>query len=267
MDLPALRIDSHAHVFPWQSPRHVRQRYTPRGPARLDDYVALLDAFELTNGVLVQPSFLGTDNSHLIECLAAAPTRLRGIVVVGPDVTDRTLAEFNDLGVVGIRLNMLDASPERYRAADWQAVFEKVAALGWVIDIQAHGADLPSALNCLWTCRAALVVDHFGRPDPNLGVNDAGFKALVRLAEHGRIWVKLSAPYRISDDILEKHAVRLVDLFGPERLLWGSDWPWTQHEDGMDFASSFGWLEDWVPDAAFRDQILGRTAAELFKFV
>ena len=261
---PPFRIDTHAHVFPAQPRLVPRRRYTPRGAARLDDYLGLLDSTGLSHGVLVQPSFLGTDNSHLIACLRVAPERLRGIAVIDQTITDRDLTDLAAAGVVGIRLNLLDAPVERYRTAAWQSLFERVTALNWIIEVQALGTDLPEALACVWPCGAPLVIDHFGRPDPSRGAQDRGFRELVRLAEQERLWIKLSAPYRTTDGLLEDHARRLLELFGPGRLLWGSDWPWTQHEEGMAFWRSLDWLERWVPDAESRDRVLGETPARLF---
>src|SRR3546814_17001564 len=63
--LPEGSIDSHAHVFVPGLSVIAERRYTPDYAAPLDDYLALLDAQGLAHGVLVQPSFLGTDNSHL----------------------------------------------------------------------------------------------------------------------------------------------------------------------------------------------------------
>ncbi len=261
---PPYRIDTHAHVFPGQPRLVPRRRYTPRGAARLDTYLDLLGGAGLSHAILVQPSFLGTDNCHLVACLRAAPDRLRGIAVVDRKITGRALSEMAGSGVVGIRLNLLDAPVERFRAAEWQALFERIAALGWIIEVQALGADLPAALDCLWACGAPLVIDHFGRPDVSLGAQDRGFREMTRLADQERIWVKLSAPYRITNGSLQDHARRLLELFGPRRLLWGSDWPWTQYEEGMDFSHSLGWLEQWVPDRNSRDWILGETPARLF---
>ena len=58
----------------------------------------------------------------------------------------------------------------------------------------------------------------------------------------------------------------LLQALGAERLLWGSDWPHTQHRHLADFASTRAVLDDWVPDAAARRRILVDTPAALFRF-
>lgn len=44
-------------------------------------------------------------------------------------------------------------------------------------------------------------------------------------------------------------ASALLDAFGPDRLVWGSDWPHTRHQDLVDFARSRALLDGWIPSA------------------
>ncbi len=80
-------IDTHAHVFHRGLKLAPGRRYAPDYDAPLALYLEQLDRSGMTNGVLVQPSFLGTDNSYLVECLTQANGRLRGIAVVDPSVS------------------------------------------------------------------------------------------------------------------------------------------------------------------------------------
>ena len=85
-------IDTHAHAFTITGPLAAGRRYTPEADAPLTEYMAELDGAGATHGVLVQPSFLGTDNSYLLDCLRRHPDRLRGIAVIDPSWSDRDLA-------------------------------------------------------------------------------------------------------------------------------------------------------------------------------
>jgi len=116
-----------------------------------------------------------------------------------------------------------------------------------------------------------VVVDHFGRPDPHTGANDPGFRYLLSVAATGRVWVKLSAAYRSApgDDgtaLGTALASQLLDAYTPERLVWGSDWPHTQHQQLVDYAATRRALDQWVPDAAQREWILTRSARALYRF-
>jgi predicted TIM-barrel fold metal-dependent hydrolase len=110
------------------------------------------------------------------------------------------------------------------------------------------------------------VIDHFGRPDAALGIDDPGFRYLLTIAGSGKAYVKLSAPYRVGSDLADAAAPLLLDAFGPDRLLWGSDWPHTQFEAQADAKACRRALDHWVPDPVQRAAILSTTPARLFGF-
>src|SRR5471032_558554 len=105
--LPILGVDSHAHVFSRDLQRVSTSRYSPGYDATLDSYLTHLREQGLSHGVLVQPSFLGTDNQYLLAALQQAPGQLRGVVVVDPGISRQALQQMAALGVVGIRLNLM----------------------------------------------------------------------------------------------------------------------------------------------------------------
>ncbi|MCZ2499338.1 amidohydrolase family protein [Xylophilus sp. Kf1] len=277
-------VDSHAHVFERGLPLATRRRHAPDYDALLDDYLGLLDRHGLSHGVLVQPSFLGTDNHYWSQAVARHPQRLRGVAVVDPSISDDDLHRLAAQGTVGVRLNLVGLEIPDFSGAEWQALLARVRRRDWHVEIHRDAADLPAVLAALLPSGCRLVVDHFGRPDPLLGSADPGFAALLRSADSRQVWVKLSAAYRnarspraepagrtpslaAQDAADARHcAAALLDAFGCERLVWGSDWPHTQHRDAIDFAASRAALDDWVPDATQRRRILVQTPAELFGF-
>jgi len=61
------RFDGHAHVFRRDLSMVENRRYTPEYHAEMEDYLIHLQANDLDGALLVQPSFLGTDNSYLLS--------------------------------------------------------------------------------------------------------------------------------------------------------------------------------------------------------
>jgi predicted TIM-barrel fold metal-dependent hydrolase len=119
--------------------------------------------------------------------------------------------------------------------------------------------------------RCTVVVDHFGRPDPSSAANDPGFKYLLSVAATGRVWVKLSAAYRSAsgDDgtaLGTSLAGRLLEAYTAERLVWGSDWPHTQHRQLVDYDATRRALDQWIPNATQRESILTKSARTLYRF-
>lgn len=238
-------VDTHAHVFTRALPLIPTRRYAPAADATLADYFAELDRHGVGAGVLVQPSFLGTDNGHMLAALAAASERLRGIAVVVPDVADRALDQMGRAGVVGIRFNLIGDEPKKLARPEWRALARRVAARGWQIELHAHGGDLPDLLDLLDPVGTPLVIDHFGRPDPARGCDDAGFRRLLAAGPRGNIWVKLSGSYRLGGADAAAYARALINSLGPGRLVWGSDWPFTQFEATRHFADGVAELARW----------------------
>ena len=258
-------IDTHAHAFTLDAQWARGRRYTPDHAAPIADYLSRLDSAGVAQGVLVQPSFLGTDNSYLLQCLAAWPDRLRGIAVVDPTCDEPAMAAMSAAHVVGLRLNLLGLDHGFVADPDWQRLFGRAKDHDWQIEIHAIGNNIPFLVAALWPSGANIVIDHFGRPDPAAGLADPGIKAMLARAASGRIWIKLSGPYRCGGQP-DLYARAFLDAFGADRLLWGSDWPWTQHSEGMTFAKALGWLSDWLPDEAVRHRVLDATPRALFGF-
>ena len=262
-----MKVDTHAHVFHRCLPLTPGHRHAPQQDALLPELLAVFDAQGVTHGLLTAPSFLGTDNSYLLAALASAPQRLRGSVIVDAGFDRAALQVMARLGVVGIRLNMLQRPdlPD-LRSPLWRRLLETAAALDWHVEIYVEGARLQRLLLPALEVGVKVVVDHFGSPGPSSGLRCPGFHGLLDALQAGRTWVKLSAPYRLGGMDAASVASALLAAGGPQRLLWGSDWPWTQHSAGMSYGKCLDWLEQWVPDAAQRDIILGETPVSLLGF-
>lgn len=264
-------VDTHAHVFKRGLPLAGAHRYAPDYDVGVEDYLRQLDANGLTHGVLVQPSFLGTDNSFMLDALRAHPQRLRGIAMVKPDISEAEFAQLSSDSVVGMRLNLVGLPIPDLTAEPWPTLMRTVARQGWQVEVHREARDLDKVMAPLLDAGVNIVVDHFGRPDPELGVDDPGFRYLLSTAESGRVWVKVSGAYRNGaggkGEAVALAAMPLLrSSFGPQRLVWGSDWPHTQFEKTMSYATTRAQLDTWMPDPRERAIVLGDTPVELFRF-
>jgi predicted TIM-barrel fold metal-dependent hydrolase len=258
-------VDCHAHVFTRTLAMADGRRYTPDYDATIADYLGMLDANGMSHGVLIQPSFLGSDNSYLLEALRTAPTRLRGIAAVDPEITPKRLEEMGRAGIVGVRLNLIGKPDPDFSEARWQTHLERLAKLGWQVEIQAEARRLPILLPPLLD-HVTVVVDHFGLPDKTQGIRDPAFQWLLAVAGKARLYVKLSGAYRNGPGIAQAAAPLLLRAFGPQRLVWGSDWPHTGFEGETSPAQARIALDAWAPDGDARQAILSSSAARLFRF-
>ncbi|SAL05577.1 hydrolase [Caballeronia arationis] len=262
-------IDAHAHVFSRALPLADGRRYAPSYDATLDTYLTLLDEKNFGHAVLVQPSFLGTDNSYLLEALTEEPSRLRGVAVVSSDVSDDELAHLKERGVTGIRLNLVGQPLPEVGAAPWTTLWRRLSGLGWHVELHRNASDLTPLIDSLLEAGLPVVVDHFGRPDPDKGTRDPGFEDLLGFGASGRVWVKISGAYRCSEPgsgFVRDATERLLDQFGAERLMWGSDWPHTQFEHATDFGRTLSTLRELGLDPAVANAILRSTPRAFYGF-
>lgn len=231
-----LGIDGHAHVFSRELDLTSARRYSPDYDATLATYQQNLQDHGLSHGVLVQPSFLGTDNSYLLNALRRAPAQLRAVVVVDRDISRTQLDEMDRLGVVGIRLNLMGKALPDFSEPHWKTLFAHIAELDWHVELHRHVADIPALVRGLLPFGVKVVIDHFGRPDARLGLDQPGLHEMLELGLGGLLWLKVSGIYRLEGseqqnlDFARAALPLLIESFGQQRLVWGSDWPHTQHE-------------------------------------
>ena len=160
-------------------------------------------------------------------------------------------------GVRGIRLNLVGATADALDAAVLpQRLADDLAALGWNVELHTDAGRLPQVLQRI-DPRLPVVLDHFGKPAA-ADAGDATFGAVARrLAAGGApVHVKLSAPYRLGGVDPRALATRWRETVGPHRLLWGSDWPCTNHESQADCGRLLAAFDDWIADPAERRRIL-----------
>lgn len=256
-------IDCHAHVFTVDLPMAADARYRPTTDAPLGAYLRQLDAAGMACGVLVQPSFLGTDNAYLLDALAQCAPRLRGVAVVDASWSDGALSDLRAAGVRGLRYNLIGRPLPNLQSVVDRDLVTRAAAAGLHIEVQSEGAAWGTLLPQLLRLGATVVVDHFGRPEAADPAQSAGFAAVLAAARSPGVWVKLSAPYRFQADA-DAAARAILAAAGPDRLLWGSDWPWTQHPDVTSYTGLRDRLSTWIPDSAVRRAVLEDNPRRLY---
>ena len=273
--LPITGIDSHAHVFARGLPLAPGRRYAPTYDARPAQYLSMLASLGLSHGVLVQPSFLGTDNSFMLSCLDANPEQLRGIVVVDPQRDLGQIDAWHARGVTGVRANLIGATLPDFGDAAWAPFLERMVALNWHLEVQVEAARLSAVAPALLDSGVRIVVDHFGRFAPSLGTGDPGFASLLSLGATRQVWVKISGAYRVSADPHDPAAALAVATaawpalereFGVDRLVWGTDWPHTQFETSQTPRLTRDLLGAVVTDPGQLQAVLIDTPASLFRF-
>lgn len=223
--------DTHVHVFgPVSHYAYAPDRtYTPPDTP-LADLTAMHETLGINRTVLIQPSPYGTDNTRLLDALRELGGTARGVAVIPPDADSSHLDVLHEAGVRGCRINLnvrtstdIDSARERITASS-----QTIADHGWHLQLHAAHEVIAALGDLLPSLPTPVVLDHFA------GIKSRSAKAaratdtVCQLLASGRIWVKLSAPYRVARDYVDlTQVLEALVAAGADRLVWGSDWPHT----------------------------------------
>lgn len=266
-------VDTHTHVWgkdteelPW----HV-EMVPPEweGPYTHTDLVADMDRIGIDGSVVVTLPVYGRGrraNEYTMRAIEAHPNRLWGVGLVDyyPDEEELGQSIRRVVGhdrMLGVRMHApfeyADAPTDLDREADW--ILDERLAPAWA-ELERQDSCMfvfPKAEQLTMVDRLAerhpgvdIVVDHMAWPDETTSPDDAPWTDFAAVADHANTYVKVSSiprsaatswPYPDVHDYLR----RLLEWFGPERLMLGSDYPW------MDSWGSYERCLSWIEEVEF----------------
>jgi len=272
-----MQIDSHQHFwniargdYHWMSPDLV-PLYRDYGP---DDLAPLISRHGIDRTILVQAAQTLAETEFMLDLAETAPF-VAGVVgwaeFADRDAADRIAALARHPLLVGLRPMVQDIPDDDWLArADLAPAFRSLVEHGLVFDALVFPRHLSRLLvvadrhpDC------AIVVDHGAKPGIRERRLDPWRADMAALAARPNTWCKLSglvteaAPdWRLED--LRPYVDHLLAVFGPERLLWGSDWPVVNLAGGYDrWRESAATLLRSLSDAD-RAAVLGGNAARVY---
>ena len=266
---PLGACDTHMHIYEPGYP--IRPGASAPGQsATLARYRAVQRRLGLSRTVIVQPGGYGTDNRCTLAAMAELGDAARGVAIVDPDAPDADIERLAKLGMRGLRYHMMRAAVLPWESLPRMAA--RVAPFGWHVQLQCESRELSARAAALASLPCDLVIDHIGRFHPPLAPDDRNWRALRRLLDGGRCWVKLSAPYHGSKSGPPRYEdagalARELIAAAPERMLWASNWPHPSFKSGFpDEADLLDCVADWAPGEAARLKILVANPAKLYGF-
>jgi predicted TIM-barrel fold metal-dependent hydrolase len=259
-----MRVDAHVHLWDarrgaWPTPYELA---TPI--ASVDGLLPQMAGEGIERAVLVQPQVHGSDHRLLMSALTRYPDRFVGFGLADADTESpdaildevRAIAEF---GLAGVRVHLVGGTGHQAPAVAAAAVRH-----GLALEVHVDEASWARLEPLVAAAGERLViVDHLARPD------DPGSpraREMLRvLAGHPNVVVKLAALDFVSrtpfphEDVLALIAAA-IDAFGPDRLMWGSNFPWSR---GEDYGAGLRVIERLGLSTDAAEAILGATAGRL----
>jgi predicted TIM-barrel fold metal-dependent hydrolase len=250
-----------------------RARYEPPY-APLDDYLQLARKLGIERFVFVQPSAYGTDNTYMLEAMARVDAPCRGIVDIDENAPDVLIESLHARGVRGVRINTSPiapydpARPEALRSRV-ETLERRLKGLGWVLEFLGPGWLTRAMMPVMRELEMDYILCHIGMFLAKDGPEQPGFREMIELADHGRCWLKLTAPYRFAAAPAFEGAATMVQALVnavPNRLIWGSDYPHLSFADTVGSVQLFNLLGEWIPDEGLRRKVLVDNPETLFGF-
>lgn len=269
------KFDCHNHILdPQRFPYRADTIYRPAGQevATADQFRLVMDAYGVRHALIVGPnSAYGTDNRALCDAIARSEGRCKGVAVVPLDCGTAELAKLRAAGIVGIAFNATFQGHGTAYYMGTRDLLARLADLDMFLQIQVAGDMLAEMMPLIESSKVRILIDHCGRPVVANGLGQPGFQALLALGRTGRAAVKLSGyqkfseqPYPYADTAAYVRA--LVDAFGPDACMWGSDWPFLRSPERIDYGPLLMLARRLFPDADTRRKIMWQTPCRLFGF-
>ncbi|SEE86346.1 amidohydrolase family protein [Ruania alba] len=230
-------IDAHAHV--WERARTPQSWIDPATMAAIDaDFTltelrAMHDSLGISGVVLVQTAH---EEAETREFLSAVDGRWVRGVVGWVDLTGDVTAAVDSLGgrgagLVGVRhLAHQDPDDEALVRPERAAGIDALGAQGLALDLVLRPEQLAQAVRLAETHSTTLVLDHLGNPPFGTDRWADWERDLTELAQHDHVVAKVSGlgpldPHACDADGLRPAVDLALEVFGPDRLLFGTDWP------------------------------------------
>ena len=241
MGPPGSLVDAHFHVW---DPARRRHDWLAAAPLELrrrfdiDEYAATATVCGVGASVVVEAVDTSVETQDLID-VAAASQLVAGVVgwvdLAAGDVADALAAwrqgPRGELLVGARHLVQDEPDPRWLERREVIRGLKALAAAGLTYDLLVRARELPSALVAVDAVETGrFVLDHGAKPEIAAGTTEPWWSLVGELARRPHVSCKLSGlvteagrPWKAAN--MGPYVDRLVEVFGPERLMFGSDWP------------------------------------------
>ena len=262
---PAIAIppgawDCHRHVFgpPERFPTATTGAYALPDADR-QRQAATLARLGFAHALLIQPTPYDTDHRALLDALAHAGGRLRGIASCGPETSAAALHDLRARHIAGLRFVAMPGPDGRpYPGSQgldtWHRLREAMAEAGLHAQLWADGDTCATVAQACAASGRTLVLDHLAGLGPDDRPGTPRFDRLADALASGFVWVKLTWFRRshLPADYSDMAAtVAALAERAPRRVLWGSDWPFVRVAAPPDPARLIEQLHAWLGSEAF----------------
>lgn len=272
-------IDTHTHLFSSDTTQYPlanpQSSYRPEADGSVEYLKAQMAVAGVDRALTITPAFYGWDNNYSFTALKGNAAWLAVGVLVDPQSPQacQALTSYVSLGASGVRIQGCIQNQPRLDDPLTTPLWQQAADLELTIDINATHDEYPQVEQRLQQFpHTPMILDHCGYIAPNLAPLDNNIEPLLRLARYPNAYAKLSfasiasrQQYPFTD--VHHLFLKIIEVFGPERCLYGSNFPTAQYCPQMTYTQTVEFFRSALELAPkTRAWILGNTAAALWKW-
>jgi predicted TIM-barrel fold metal-dependent hydrolase len=235
-------IEWNEHMFSSDTERypfHPNAVYHPKTDTMAEDplavYLKRMEEAGIDRAILVHPEPYGDDHRLVLACQEREPERVRITSLFYPKDPD-AVAKLTDLvarqpKVISTRFHAHKGKEQyldSFSDANVVAIWEKAIDLGLIVELHI-GPDYGCQVRDIIADHPETVVliDHLAEPHKGDPIE---FSDILDLAEFDHVYMKLSGLNHFKKDAplyesAKPFTKRVVEAFGPDRLVWGSGTP------------------------------------------
>ena len=244
-------IDPHVHVwkhdpaFPF-----AKEAHPPARDATPEMLLDLMKANGVSKTVIIQVIHYRYDNSYLASVLQRYPQYFQGVARVDPldPAAPDHLSRLTGQGFKGVRI-----SPSGNAAGDWISgplmppLWRRCEQLEVPMTVLAPITRIPEV---------GALIEHY--PDLTVVIDHMAdcpveqpkeLDKLIALQRYPKVFVKVSHTWSLSHQPYpyldaQEHVKRLHAAFGPQRLMWATDWPIVEQTPNATYANALRIVRD-----------------------
>jgi predicted TIM-barrel fold metal-dependent hydrolase len=267
--MPAGATDAHCHVFgpAAKFPYAPNRRYTPEDAPK-EMLAALHDHLGVQRAVIVQASCHGKDNSAMLDALARRPDHYRGVAIVDETTPPTDFPKMHQAGVRGVRFNFVKHLGGTPDMDVFNNAIRRIKPLGWHVVLHLDATNIIPLSDMIRALPVTFVIDHMGRVPAAAGLEQEPLKALLKIAELEKCWIKVCGSERIDLPPYDKAvpiARKIVETI-PDRVLWGTDFPHPNPTHVCDEADLVDLVPLIAPTPELQKKLLVDNPAKLYGF-
>ena len=234
-------FDTHLHLLYRNELNYAWAKDIPplaEGDFTAEDYKSLTDGLGVGGSLFmeVDAEYYKKETNFIRSIANDSNNGIKGMIAsIRPEQEDGFESWLNasiDIGVVGYRRVLHVASDEMSQNETFRKNIRKIGNAGKTFDMCFLQKQLPIAIELAKSCdNTTLILNHCGVPDiagDGLSIWSENIKSLAELPH---VYCKLSgimaycAPDTASYKTIEPYVDTVLNYFGSDRIVWGSDWP------------------------------------------